>query len=63
LSNAFYRTGRFVAGTRDLINWTSSTVLTSDHELADPEVATNGKVAVAVFAKGKTIWYTISDPF
>ena len=63
LSNAFYRTGRFVAGTRDLIDWTSSTVLTSDHELADPEVATNGKVAVAVFAKGKTIWYTISDPF
>ena len=63
LSNAFYRTGRFVAGTRDLINWTNSTVLTSDHELAEPEVATNGKVAVAVFEKGKTIWYTISDPF
>ncbi len=62
-SNAFYRTGRFVAGTRDRINWTDSTLLTSDRELADPEVATNGKIAVAVFAKGKTIWYTISDPF
>jgi hypothetical protein len=62
-SNAYYRTGRFAAGTRDLIHWTSSSVLTSDHELADSQVATNGKVAVAVFAKGKTIWYTISNPY
>jgi hypothetical protein len=57
-----YRMGPFSATDHDVVDWQTPQVISvNGNDYVTPTVATNGKVAVAAFEKGRDLYFTVAD--